>query len=63
MAIWLAAGHGFINYMNSNETCLSRMLNRSDSINHISLNFFAIAGMLFVKSSLNVQFSHLCTLK
>ena len=28
--------------------CLSRMLNRSDSTYHISLNFFVIADMLFV---------------
>ena len=33
---------------NANEIiCLSRMLNRSHSTYHISLNFFVIADMLF----------------
>ena len=49
---------------NANEIiCLSRMLNRSDSTYHISLNFFVIADMLVftlsyveLKSYLNVQF-------
>ena len=39
------AGHGFLSNVNE-IICLSRMLNRSDSTYHISLNFFVIADKL-----------------